>query len=419
MKDKMQAVIDRGASGVILVNPPNCRDGRRGLETTISGRFGSTDVPIVQFTEETANTTIGIDKTIAELQVLADEGQITTMSLEDEISIRTEVVTSELHAQNIAGVLQGRGELADEWLVVGSHYDHVGYGYTGTSSQGELHRGADDNASGTSANLVLARRFAELYASSEDTSLRSVLFIFFDAEEAGLLGSEHFVKEPTMELETINAMVNLDMVGNLSNNSLSISGTGTAVEFETLVPEIIEASTVEASLTPGGTGPSDHTSFYAKDIPVLFFFTGMTPEYHTPDDQAFTTNPSGGAIVTDVTYDLAQRLVKDTKLTFTTNTSGSSGRATRMPSPVRLGVQPSYSEILETGILLTGVSENTSASEAGLQAEDVLLSWNDVELTGGRTLMELLRESAPGDVVDFTVQRSGENIVVKVTLKAP
>ena len=419
MKDKMQAVIDRGASGVILVNPPNCRDGRRGLETTISGRFGSTDVPIVQFTEETANTTIGIDKTIAELQVLADEGQITTMSLEDEISIRTEVVTSELHAQNIAGVLQGRGELADEWLVVGSHYDHVGYGYTGTSSQGELHRGADDNASGTSANLVLARRFAELYASSEDTSLRSVLFIFFDAEEAGLLGSEHFVKEPTMELETINAMVNLDMVGNLSNNSLSISGTGTAVEFETLVPEIVEASTVEASLTPGGTGPSDHTSFYAKDIPVLFFFTGMTPEYHTPDDQAFTTNPSGGAIVTDVTYDLAQRLVKDTKLTFTTNTSGSGGRATRMPSPVRLGVQPSYSEILETGILLTGVSENTSASEAGLQAEDVLLSWNDVELTGGRTLMELLRESAPGDVVDFTVQRSGENIVVKVTLKAP
>ncbi len=136
IKDKMQAVIDRGASGVILVNPPNCRDGRRGLETTISGRFGSTAVPVVQFTEEMANIAIDDDKTIAQLQVLADEGQIKTLSMENEISIRTKVVTSDLHAQNIAGVLQGRGELANEWLVVGSHYDHVGFGYTGTSSRG-------------------------------------------------------------------------------------------------------------------------------------------------------------------------------------------------------------------------------------------------------------------------------------------
>jgi Zn-dependent M28 family amino/carboxypeptidase len=366
-----------------------------------------------------ANMAIGVDKTIAQLQVLADEGQIKTLPMENEISIRTKVVTSDLHAQNIAGVLLGKGDLTNEWLVVGSHYDHVGFGYTGTSSRGELHAGADDNASGTSANLVLARRFSALYATTDDTSLRSILFIFFDAEEAGLLGSAHFVKEPTMDLESINAMINLDMVGNLRNNNLSLSGTGTAVEFETLVPEVVEASTVEASLTPGGTGPSDHTSFYAKDIPVLFFFTGMTPEYHTPEDQAFKTNPSGAAIVTDLTFDFAQRLVKDAKLTFTTNTHGSGGRTARIPAPVRLGVQPSYSEILETGILLAGVSEDTSASDAGMQAQDILLAWDGIELTGGRKLMELLRESSPGDVVDFTVQRDGDNIIVKVTLKAP
>ncbi|MGY8753844.1 MAG: M28 family peptidase, partial [Phycisphaerales bacterium] len=314
---------------------------------------------------------------------------------------------------------EGRGELANEWVVIGSHYDHVGFGYTGTSSPGVLHRGADDNASGTSANLLIARLFTEYYAVTENDSLRSVLFIYFDAEEAGLLGSAHFVKEPTIELTSINAMLNLDMVGNLSDNNISLSGTGTAVEFETFVPEIIESSSITASVTPGGTGPSDHTNFYKEDIPVLFFFTGMTSEYHSPQDQPFTTNPAGGAVVATLAYDFAKRLVNDKKLTFTSNTKGGAGRATRMPSPVRLGVQPSYSASLETGILLAGISEGTSADEAGLQEDDVLLAWNDTELTGGQKLMELLRESSPGDVVDFTVQRASENIIVQVTLKAP
>ncbi len=419
IKEKMKAVIERGAAGVILVNPPNCRDGRRGLETNRSARFGSTDMPIVHVTEETANLALGANYTIAELQQRADQGEITTLQLKQNASMITEVETSNLQAQNIAGVLKGRGVLADEWVVIGSHYDHVGYGYTGTSSVGELHRGADDNASGTSANLVVARLFSEYYAITEDDSLRSVLFLYFDAEECGLLGSAHFVKKPTMDLESINAMINLDMVGNLSDNNVSLSGTGTAIEFERFVPEVVEASSITASLTPGGTGPSDHTNFYKEDIPVLFFFTGMTPEYHTPQDEAFTTNPAGGAVVAELTYEFAKRLVNDDKLTFTSNTKGGASRANRMPSPVRLGVHPSYSEILETGIKLTGVSEGTSAADAGLQADDVLLAWNDIELTGGRKLMELLKESSPGDIVDFTVRRGGENIIIKVTLKAP
>ena len=419
IKDKMKSVIDRGAAGVILVNPPNCRDGRRGLETNRSARFGSTDIPIIHVTEKIANLALGSENTIAELQQRADAGEVTTIKLNQSASLITEIETSNLHAQNIGGVLQGRGELANEWVIVGSHYDHVGYGYTGTSSPGELHRGADDNASGTSVNLLVARLFSEYYAVTEDKTMRSVLFLFFDAEEPGLLGSAHFVKEPTIELETINAMINLDMVGNLSDNNISLSGTGTAIEFETFIPEMVEASSITASLIPGGTGPSDHTNFYKEDIPVLFFFTGMTPEYHTPKDEAFTTNPAGGAIVAELTYEFAKRLVNDDKLTFTSNTKGGAGRTSRMPSPVRLGVHPSYSEILETGILLTGVSEGTSAAEAGLQADDVLLAWNEIELTGGRKLMELLKESTPGDVIEFTVQRGGENIIVKVTLKAP
>ena len=268
--------------------------------------------------------------------------------------------------------------------------------------------------------LILARLFSEYYAETEDESLRSILFLLFDSEEAGLRGSDHFVKEPSIELDQINAMINLDMIGRLRNNNVMLGGTGTATEFDTLVPELFEVSTLKGSLSPGGTGPSDHTNFYKKDIPVLFFFTGMTDEYHTPKDRAYTTNPAGGALVVELVEAFGKRFVSDEWLTFSTNTNtGGSGRTTRMPSPVRLGVHPSYSAEVETGILLTGVSEGTSAEDAGLQAEDILLAWNEIELTGGRKLMELLRESAPGDEVDFTVQRGGENIVVKVTLKAP
>jgi hypothetical protein len=418
IRDKMDAVVQRGAAGVILVNPPNCRDGRRGLELVRSSRFGSTVIPVLQLSHDIAELLIS-EGDLATLQAQADAGTVTTFDMDQTVTLRTEVETAGVTAQNIGGILQGTGELADEWVVIGSHYDHVGYGYTGSSYRGELHNGADDNASGSSVNIMLARIFSEYYADSTDDSLRSILFIFFDGEEVGLKGSAYFVKEPTITLEDVNAMINLDMVGNLSNNNISISGTGTAEEFDVFIPEMIEDSILTASLTPGGTGPSDHTNFYKNDIPVIFFFTGITDEYHTPQDQAFTTNPAGAAVITELTYEFTERLIKDEKLTFAENTGGSAGRTARMPSPVRLGVHPSYTSELESGILLSGVSEGTSAEDAGLQTDDILLAWNEVELTGGRKLMELLRESKPGDVVDFTVQRNEENISIKVTLKAP
>ncbi|MBC8202530.1 MAG: M28 family peptidase [Planctomycetes bacterium] len=419
IRDKMQAVIDRGAVGVILVNPPNCRDGRRGLEIMRSSRFGSTNIPIVQFDQPTAGELVGGMNILAQMQRNADTGSVTTLPLDKTVTLETTVEKSAMHAKNIGGILQGRGELANEWLVIGGHYDHLGFGYTGTSSQGELHVGADDNASGSAAVLVLAKQLTETYEQSDDESLRSVLFLFFDAEEAGLHGSAAFVEDPIMDLEAINVMINMDMVGRLRDNNLSISGTGTATEFDTLIPELVAKTTLTASLTTGGTGPSDHTNFYTKDIPVLFFFTGLSEEYHTPQDRLHTLNPAGAARVITLVDTFVDVLVDEPKVHFTTNTKTKTNRATKMSSPVRLGVHPSYTEQLETGILLTGVSEGTCAEEAGLLADDVLLAWGDTELTGGRKLMELLKESAPGDVVTFTVRRGNQNIFVEVTLKAP
>ena len=186
-----------------------------------------------------------------------------------------------------------------------------------------------------------------------------------------------------------------------------------------LIPSVVEASSLTASLTPGGTGPSDHTNFYQKDIPVLFFFTGITEEYHTPKDFAHTTNPAGAAKIVELAHAFASRMVDDPKLTFATNTMGGNNRSPRRSASVRLGIHPSYTADLETGILVSGVSEGTSAEDARLGQGDVLLAWNDEELTGGRKLMEMLQASSPGDVVELTVQRNGKNIIVPVTLKAP
>ncbi len=417
IQNKMQAVIDRGASGVILVNPPNCRDGKRGLEKIRSNRFGTTDIPVVQFSHESAELLLP-NGDLLSLQTLADSGEINTIEL-GKTRIQTDVEYSGLKAANIGGVIPGRGALADEWVIVGGHYDHVGFGYTGTSTPGVLHRGADDNASGSSAVLLVARLLSEFYDTSQEESMRSMLILFFDGEEAGLYGSAHYVKNPSVDLEKVNAMLNLDMVGSLRDNTLMLGGTGTATEFETIIPPVFESSTLKGSLSPGGTGPSDHTNFYKEDIPVLFFFTGMTDEYHTPADKAYTINPLGGALVAEIAEKFAERFATENFLTFTSDTRGGTNRSMRMPSPVRLGVQPSYTAILETGIQITGVSEGTCAEEAGLQADDILLAWNDTELTGGRKLMDLLKASAPGDNIELTVQRGGENIIVKVTLKAP
>lgn len=213
------------------------------------------------------------------------------------------------------------------------------------------------------------------------------------------------------------------MVGNLSQNNVLIGGTGTAEEFEAKIPEWVETSILTANLMPSGTGPSDHTNFYQADMPVLFFFTGLTDEYHTPKDQAYTTNPAGAAKLASLINTVARDLVDEEKLSFQTSASNSrrgGNRSSAAPAAsVRLGIQPSYSAELETGILINGVSAGTSAEDAGLQDGDVLLEWNGVELTGGMELMNQLRNAKPGDKATILVQRDGKNIDVEVTLKAP
>ena len=184
-------------------------------------------------------------------------------------------------------------------------------------------------------------------------------------------------------------MLNMDMMGRLRDNRLSISGTGTAEEFDEMLPRIVEPTGLVVSPNPGGRGPSDHSNFYDRDIPVLFFYTGDHDDYHTPRDHAWTMNPEGTARIIDLAGRIGEEmLTRPDMLTFKSSTG--SGTARRTGAPVRLGIMPSYTSDLETGVLIDGVSDGTSAADAGLAEGDILLRWNDTEITDGSILMQEL-----------------------------
>jgi hypothetical protein len=424
---KLQSLQQRGAAGVIMVNPPGAVDGQTGLEPLErSSRFGQTlEIPAIQVTPEVADQLLkqadpeGRD--LITLRKLADNGEIKTVNLKDDVrvSMSVEIEQGGYDTENVGGVLRGRGDLADEWLVVGAHYDHVGYGYTGArpDNRGMLHPGADDNASGTSALLIMAQRFSEAYRKAGDeTNLRSILFIAFSAEEAGLHGSRHYVRNPTVPIDTIDMMFNMDMVGRLRSDELSVSGTGTAAEFDEILTPHFTSSGLTVATSPGGFGPSDHASFFGEGIPVLFFFTGLHPEYHTPADLGHTVNPAGAAKVIDlgerILMDLASR---EKGLTFVNASSAEPQRNTG--ARVRLGVMPAYGEEVETGVLVDQVFESSAAFEAGIRKGDILLTWNDEDLKDGAMLMEKLRTHSPGDVVKIGVRRGEESMTFDVPLR--
>jgi len=429
---KMEAVIARKPLAIIMVNPPGARDGRQTLENSETSRFGARlDVPVIQMSAEAADELLKAadpqNRSLMDLRKLADnlsaKDSLKPFNLRDSVvvSVETNLTSGAIQTDNIGAVLRGKGSLANQWVIVGAHYDHVGFGYYGAdpSNRGVLHPGADDNASGTSAMLCLMKQMAEFYRSDEAPGeMRSILFMAFSAEEVGLDGSDFWTKHPTLKVDQVQAMVNMDMVGRMRNDELAIGGTGTAKDFMSLLRPIFEESGLTVDADPSGRGPSDHASFYRAGIPVLFIFTGSHNDYHKPADRGYTVNPQGAAKVIQLTDTLVKMLAsRAEKLEFTSSdTAATPGR--RNGAKVRLGVMPGYGGDGAEGVKVEGVSAETSASEAGIQIGDLLIGWNGTQLTGPADMMERLREQKPGDVVKIKLKRGKEELTLDVTLKA-
>lgn len=436
---KMKAAVDRGAAGIILVNPPGAVFAKDGLQDVATSRTGEElDVPVVQVTPEVADRLLSTSdpegRDLETFRRIADQGDHGCMLLgvDREVRLATAIDGGMNRTANIGGVLRGRGDLADEWIVIGGHYDHVGFGTFGAmpTNRGRLHPGADDNASGTAgviiASELLSRRYEEADA---DANLRSILFMAFTGEETGLNGSRHYVENPTLPAGSINAMINLDMIGRMRSDTVVVGGVGTAEGMLDDLRPILLESGLTINADPNGRSPSDHASFYGAGIPVVFFFTGTHDVYHQPGDHGWTVNPVGAAAVVELVVDVAEHFATDPeKLVFDDGRAKRAARPERASggpdandrgyAPVRLGIRPGMGGGDEPGVRIEGVSDNTSASEAGLRTGDVIIAWGGEDLIDVMDMVTRLREHQPGDVVEMVVMRDGVEVVVPVTMKA-
>jgi hypothetical protein len=312
-------------------------------------------------------------------------------------------------AYNVVAYLDNQ---APNTVIIGAHYDHLGLGVQGSSlqanSEGLVHNGADDNASGTAGVIELARHFKNNQVKEKN----NFLFICFSGEELGLFGSKHFTENPSIDFSRANYMINMDMIGRLDQkNGITVSGTGTSPGWETLLKNL---STPELPIKTdsSGTGPSDHTSFYLKNIPVLHFFTGSHSDYHKPTDDADKVNYSGEVKVLDVVVKVIEAVDRDPKLIFLPTKSKSMGGARSFK--VTMGVMPSYSSD-EAGLKIDGVSDGKPAQKAGLLTGDLIIQMGDLKIGNIEDYMGALGKFEKGQTVGVVVKRKGETLTLPVT----
>lgn len=312
-------------------------------------------------------------------------------------------------SQNVAAYLDNGAEYT---IVIGAHYDHLGLGHDRNSLDanpaGKIHNGADDNASGTAGVVELARYFAQNGVKEQ----HNFLFLCFSGEELGLYGSKKYTETPTIDLSKVSFMVNMDMIGRLNEEKrLMVGGVGTAPDF---VPTIHSAKgDLTIKLDSAGVGPSDHTSFYLKNIPVLFFFTGQHSDYHKPTDDVEKVNFSGEKKVLDFAVRVVESLDKTPKLTFQET------KARQEDTPrfkVTLGIMPDYTWEGE-GVHVDGVTDGKPAAKAGVQKGDIITGLGDFQVKTIQDYMKALAAFKKGDSTTVKVKRASEEKTLPVTFQ--
>ncbi|AMV21109.1 M20/M25/M40 family metallo-hydrolase [Planctomyces sp. SH-PL14] len=318
--------------------------------------------------------------------------------------------------KNVVGVLEpAAGPLAKETIVVGAHYDHLGYGEEGSMLPGskEIHNGADDNASGTAGLLELVRRLS----AERERIPRRIVFIAFTGEERGLLGSAYYVKTPLVPLEDTIAMFNLDMIGRLDADKLTVYGTGTAPVWNALVDEANKSLKFEITKKPEGFGPSDHSSFYAKKIPVMHVFTGLHADYHRPADDWDKLNVPGMRRICDFYEQLILGIARADKRPEYIRIEGNSQLAREGSRPY-FGSIPDFNSDAK-GYAIQGVAPDSPAEKGGIKAGDVIIGVGKDKVGSLDDFDLALRKFKAGEEVDVTVRRGMEEVTLKVTLAKP
>jgi Zn-dependent M28 family amino/carboxypeptidase len=442
-----------GAKALVVIARDEDFKNDRLSRLVYDNTAGVAEIPVVVISRQAADKLFVLSNTsLSQLeQAVTAKTAGTNRLLTGDVSLTTDVTRKEVPAYNVVGILEGSDPvLKNEYVVIGAHYDHLGRGGEGSGSlaprSGEIHHGADDNASGTAGMIELAR----VFSAQKPRLKRTLVFIGFGGEEEGLLGSNYFVNHPLVPLANTVAMINMDMIGRMKDRKLSVGGIGTAQEWRELVrqantaesmavtvnsssplpkgvPIVVSANgrtimttdpngAFELTLTEDGYGPSDHSSFYTKQIPVLFFFTGTHSDYHKPSDTFDKINYNDEARI----LKLVARIVRDIdsapkRVSFTTAKSDAQPRTGGFR--VYLGTIPNYADST-TGLLLDGVRDDSPAAKAGLKAGDRIVKIGTREVKNVYDYTYALGEMKAGQEYTVEVVRGSEKLTLKITPEA-
>lgn len=418
-RDKALLAKDMGAAGVLMVSGVGL-DPQDNFDP-LSTEGYSVDIPVLKIKREVADVILSSSKnTIAVLEKkLNDTRKPFSFLTKSMVDGKSEIVRELANTRNVVMLLPGEDpKFKDEYIILGAHFDHLGMGGPGSGSRAldtiGIHHGADDNASGVAMMLELAEKFAKTKGSHK----RSILCIAFTGEEEGLLGSKHFTDDPVINLSKVNAMINLDMVGRLNEtNNLQISGVGTAAGLKNLVYAKTDTSVIKLTLSNEGYGPSDHSSFYGKNIPVLFYFTGAHMDYHTPTDTWEKINYKGMVEISDLIFSMSKELASsDIRLQF--KEAGPKAQAVQYGrgKGVTLGIMPDFAGVVKNGLRADFVTPEKPAALGGMQKGDIITFINGKPVNNIQDYMFRMSQLKHGETISVEVLRNDKKVVLLILL---
>lgn len=421
-RDKVLIARDNGAAGVIFVSGKKFDEKDELVSMYFDKTQSTAGIPVIHIKRPLADEIMSADQLnidSLEAQLISDMKPHSS-GLSARVEATTEVLQEKVIARNVVGLLEGSDPiLKNTYIVIGAHYDHLGMGGTGSGSRFmdslAIHNGADDNASGVAGVMELAA----LLGLEGPPLKRSVVFVAFDGEELGLLGSRYFVSNPLINMKNVMAMINFDMIGRLKQDdqAIMIGGTGTSAESEAMLYSL-DSGTIKLNFSPEGYGPSDHAAFYAENITVFFFSTGAHEDYHTPDDDWERINFEGEREVLDIGRQLTITLAdREENLTFKeAGPKQQEGGRAGYRFKVTLGIMPDFTSTVQGGLGVGGVKKDGPAYKGGILKGDIITAIDGKQVNDIYDYMNRLKKLQPGQVISVDVLRDNQKIVLIIQL---
>lgn len=416
LHNKMIEARDRGAAGIIFIS--QTEDSTLIPFKYIPG-YSKSGIPAIHLANEVADDilrSVGSSREIIQNRMNRNLKSESFTIPDLKITANVELKDIYSRAANVVGKIISRNhKYRDEFIIIGAHFDHLGYGGPGSGSlkpdTNAVHNGANDNASGTAGLLELAHKLQ----ANRKLLKRSILFIAFDAEEKGLLGSKYFVQNPTINIKNVSTMINMDMIGKMRDSTIIIGGVGTSPVFEPILDSLSIDSGLKFEYDKAGYGPSDHASFYAKNIPVLFFFTGDYENlYHLPEDDWEKINVQGEKQILNVIYKLTIKLSRENSKPLFTLSGPKKQKNSRSNQKVKLGIIPYYGGTIK-GLKVDKIYDpNGPAAKAGIKPGDIIKSINKKPVNDIYEFMKRMDGIDKGQSISINIKRNGKIIMLTV-----